>query len=261
MTIDNILYSKYENIDELLNKIYDIDNYTENDVLFEVDDLLDEEDDDQNETDDQQINDDELNNEPSDITGQNDTNINDVTPEDILNTNDQNIPDVSDTDIPETPEIDSGDEQDAESIKDKFLFNLKQLIRIRDLLNMASTKTRDADFTPLIKYVNKVLQTIATIGDSIYEKDNLDEVNKKLEEFSAEVVKQAIEILKKYNSDDETLSQDNQDNDNNDNKKSDEDNSATNSEEDNISDKDNQLSSSPEKEQDNDIDSLLNTIG
>lgn len=255
MTIDNILYSKYENIDELLNKIYDIDNYTENDVLFEVDDLLDEEDDDQNETDDQQINDDELNNEPSDITGQNDnpdSNINDITPEDILNTNDQNIP--------ETPEIDSGDEQDAESIKDKFLFNLKQLIRIRDLLNMASTKTRDADFTPLIKYVNKVLQTIATIGDSIYEKDNLDEVNKKLEEFSAEVVKQAIEILKKYNSDDETLSQDNQDNDNNDDKKSDEDNSATNSEEDNISDKDNQLSSSPE-EQDDDIDSLLNTIG
>lgn len=242
MAVDDILYGKYENIDELLNKIYDIDNYTENDVLFEVDDLLDEEDDDQNETDDQQINDDELNNEPSDNQDQ----------EDILNTNDQNIP--------ETPEIDSGDEQDAESIKDKFLFNLKQLIRIRDLLNMASTKTRDADFTPLIKYVNKVLQTIATIGDSIYEKDNLDEVNKKLEEFSAEVVKQAIEILKKYNSDDETLSQDNQDNDNNDDKKSDEDNSATNSEEDNISDKDNQLSSSP-KEQDDDIDSLLNTIG
>ena len=244
MAVDDILYGKYEDIDELLNKIYDIDNYTENDVLFEVDDLLDEENDDQNETDDQQINDDELNNEPSDNQDQ----------EDILNTNDQNIPDDSDIDI---PEIDSGDEED---IKDKFLFNLKQLIRIRDLLNVASTKTRDANFTPLIKYVNKVLQTIANIGDSIYEKDNLDEINEKLEEFSTEVVNQAIEILKKYNSDDETLSQDNQDNDNNDDKKSDEDNSATNSEEDNTSDKDDQLSSSPE-EQDDDIDSLLNTIG
>lgn len=238
MAVDDILYGKYENIDELLNKIYDIDNYTENDVLFEVDDLLDEENDDQNETDDQQINDDELNNEPSDNQDQ----------EDILNTNDQNIPDDSDIDI---PEIDSGDEED---IKDKFLFNLKQLIRIRDLLNVASTKTRDANFTPLIKYVNKVLQTIANIGDSIYEKDNLDEINEKLEEFSTEVVNQAIEILKKYNSDDEISAYDN-----NDNEKNDEDDSISNSEKDDTSDEDNQLSSSPE-EQDDDINSLLNTI-
>ena len=31
--------------------------------------------------------------------------------------------------------------------------------------------------------------TIANIGDDIYEKDNLDDINKSLEEFTTEVVK------------------------------------------------------------------------
>jgi uncharacterized membrane protein YukC len=78
-------------------------------------------------------------------------------------------------------------------------------------------KTKDVRFTALIKYVNKTLMTIANIGDDIYERDNLDDINKSLEEFATEVVKQAEEILDKYkdNSPATTDKSANQDKDNN----------------------------------------------
>jgi len=202
--VEDILAEQYDDIDDLLDKLYDIDNYVDNDVLFESDDLLDEadeddqqdtDDDDQQNTDDEQKPDDTqpTDNQDTDKDDEQSNDSTDVTPDDIMNI-DKEMPDDN---LPEQePEQDEA--QQEEDAKDRFLFNLKQLVRIRDLLNVASMKTKDVRFTALIKYVNKTLMTIANIGDDIYERDNLDDINKSLEEFATEVVKQAEEILDQY---------------------------------------------------------------
>lgn len=90
------------------------------------------------------------------------------------------------------------DEEKKQEEKDKFLYNIRQLIKIRDLLNVAVTKTNEKEFIILTKYVNRILSTVANIGDDMYERDDIADINEKLELFMRDVVNSATKVLQKY---------------------------------------------------------------
>lgn len=100
-----------------------------------------------------------------------------------------------------SPEIDS--EQNVEDQKDKLLSNVKQLMQLRDLLEEVLSTTADPEFLKINQHVNKILSSIASIGDSIMDRPDVKEINTEIEQFLVDAVektKQKVEELKQENS-------------------------------------------------------------
>jgi len=100
-----------------------------------------------------------------------------------------------------SPEIDS--EQNVEDQKDKLLSNVKQLMQLRDLLEEVLSTTADPEFLKINQHVNKILSSIASIGDSIMDRPDVKEINMEIEQFLVDAVektKQKVEELKQENS-------------------------------------------------------------
>ena len=100
-----------------------------------------------------------------------------------------------------SPEIDS--EQNVEDQKDKLLSNVKQLMQLRDLLEEVLSTTANPEFLKINQHVNKILSSIASIGDSIMDRPDVKEINMEIEQFLVDAVektKQKVEELKQENS-------------------------------------------------------------
>jgi hypothetical protein len=148
-----------------------------------------------------------------------DNNSDDEEPENIDNTDpvkqssndlDMTLDDTPDDELDSSDEIpEDSEDEEQEQEKDRFLYNIRQLIKIRDLLNVAINKTGEAGFSKLLKYLNRILSTVASIGDDMYERDDLVDINEKLELFMNDIVQAAKKILANYEKDDEESDEDN----------------------------------------------------
>ncbi len=189
--IIELLKKQHFSIEQVLEDLMDIELYTEEDEEIQTDEEdIDAEpnvaiNDDKVEKED--ISFDDLDDSFKDL----DISLSDDDAEKDLEKDPEQIMDKDD-------QIEQQPDEDEEQDKDKFLYNIRQLIKIRDLINIAITKTNEKDFIYLSKYVNKVLSTVANIGDDIYDREDLPEINAKLEEFMKDIVDSAKNILAKY---------------------------------------------------------------
>jgi ElaB/YqjD/DUF883 family membrane-anchored ribosome-binding protein len=105
---------------------------------------------------------------------------------------------------PNNPQDPSGfnPEQNIEDQKDKLMANIKQLMELRDLLDEVISTTTDPQLLKINQQINKLLSTIANIGDSIMDRTDIAEINTELEQFLTDAVEQAkqkIEQIKNEN--------------------------------------------------------------
>lgn len=105
---------------------------------------------------------------------------------------------------PNNPQDPSGfnPEQNIEDQKDKLMANIKQLMELRDLLDEVISTTTDPQLLKINQQINKLLSTIANIGDSIMDRADITEINTELEQFLTDAVEQAkqkIEQIKNEN--------------------------------------------------------------
>ncbi len=122
-----------------------------------------------------------------------DANMNDV---DFTNNNKQ-----SDTDDTQNAS-DLNSEQNIEDQKDKLISNIKQLMELRDLLDEVISTTTDPYLLKINQQINKLLSTIANIGDSIMDRPDIAEINNDLEQFLTDAVvetKKKIEQIRNKN--------------------------------------------------------------
>jgi ElaB/YqjD/DUF883 family membrane-anchored ribosome-binding protein len=94
---------------------------------------------------------------------------------------------------PNNPQDPSGfnPEQNVEDQKDKLMANIKQLMELRDLLDEVISTTTDPQLLKINQQINKLLSTIANIGDSIMDRTDIAEINTELEQFLTDAVEQA----------------------------------------------------------------------
>lgn len=196
------LKKPHTSMEELLEDLMDIDLYIDDDDEFKIEDLgkLDQLDEDEDEDSNKNSEPDDSLNDKDEIS---DEDISQQTEIDSDTFNDlDSILNIDDNEKSEEDEDNDNDldfdEDEQEQEKDKFLYNIRQLIKIRDLLNIAISKTNEKEFIILTKYVNRILSTVANIGDEMYEREDLAEINEKLELFMKDIVDSAKKILQDY---------------------------------------------------------------
>jgi len=92
--------------------------------------------------------------------------------------------------------------EDTEDQKDKLTSNIRQVMELRDLLDDVSSSTSDPEILKINQQLNKLLSTIANMGGSIMDRDDIAEINAEMEDFIQTAVEQAkskIEQIREKN--------------------------------------------------------------
>lgn len=132
----------------------------------------------------------------------------DKSPEDTFNFDDEKTEDNSDSEdeefsFSEDDLDDSSSNEDDEQImeeKQKFVSNIKQLVKMKSMLDSLVNKTNDNFFSKIRFHVIKALSGIASEGKDIMDRDDLEDINRELEDFIKYCVIVVNERLKRnYN--------------------------------------------------------------
>jgi len=86
-------------------------------------------------------------------------------------------------------------EQNKEDQKARFLGNVKQLMRLRDILDELISSTSDKRFIKINQYIGKILSNIAGVGNDVLYRSDLQVLNNQLEEFMTDAVEQIKAVL------------------------------------------------------------------
>lgn len=115
----------------------------------------------------------------------------DKTLKDPSNTDDEKTKDNSDSEeeefsFGEDDLDDSSSNEDDEQImeeKQKFVSSIKQLVKIKSMLDSLINKTNDNFFSKIRFHIIKILSGIASEGKDIMTRDDLTDINNELEDF------------------------------------------------------------------------------